>query len=61
VEPNLPFVEVRTLADLLEQQIHSWSMGAAVLTLFGLLALLLVIAGLYGVIAHSLGGPTSWE
>ncbi|HSS47863.1 MAG TPA: FtsX-like permease family protein, partial [Thermoanaerobaculia bacterium] len=54
VEPNLPFVEVRPLIDLLAPQIHPWRMGAAVLTLFGLLALLLAIAGLYGVIAHSL-------
>jgi putative ABC transport system permease protein len=58
VEPNLPFVEVRTLADLLAPQIHPWRMGAAVLTLFGLLALLLAIAGLYGVIAHSLARRT---
>ncbi|MFY9820587.1 MAG: FtsX-like permease family protein, partial [Thermoanaerobaculia bacterium] len=54
VEPNLPYVEVRTLADLLAPQIHPWRMGAAVLTLFALLALLLAVAGLYGVIAHSL-------
>jgi ABC-type antimicrobial peptide transport system permease subunit len=58
VEPNLPFVEVRTLADLLAPQIHPWRMGAAVLTLFGLLALLLAIAGLYGVVAHSLARRT---
>jgi predicted permease len=54
VEANLPFIEVRPLADLLAPQIHPWRMGAAVLTLFGLLTLLLAIAGLYGVIAHSL-------
>lgn len=53
-EPDLPFVEARTLASLLAPQIHPWRMGAAVLTLFGLLTLLLAIAGLYGVIAHSL-------
>jgi predicted permease len=57
-EPDLPFVEVRTLTDLLAPQIHPWRMGAAVLTLFGLLALLLAIAGLYGVIAHSLARRT---
>jgi ABC-type antimicrobial peptide transport system permease subunit len=58
VEPSLPFVEVRILADLLAPQIHPWRMGAAVLTLFGLLALALAIAGLYGVIAHSLARRT---
>jgi predicted permease len=58
VNPNLPFVEVRPLADLLAPQIHPWRMGAAVLTLFGLLALVLAIAGLYGVIAHSLARRT---
>jgi len=54
VVSDLPFIELHTLADLLEPQIHPWRMGAAVLTLFGLLALLLAIAGLYGVVAHSL-------
>ena len=54
VEPGLPFVEVRSLADLLAPQIHPWRMGAAVLTLFGLLALALAMVGLYGVMTHSL-------
>jgi predicted permease len=54
VEPGLPFVEVRSLADLLAPQIHPWRMGAAVLTLFGLLALALAMVGLYGVVTHSL-------
>src|SRR5205823_4423879 len=52
--PDLPFVEVRSLEDLLSPQLQPWRSGAAVLTFFGLLALLLALVGLYGVIAHTL-------
>lgn len=52
--PDLPFVEVRSLEDLLSPQLQPWRSGAAVLTFFGLLALLLALVGLYGVISHSL-------
>ncbi len=52
--PDLPFVEVRSLAELLAPQVRPWRMGASVLGLFGLLALLLALVGLYGVVAHSM-------
>lgn len=52
--PDLPFVEVRSLEDLLSPQLQPWRTGAAVLTFFGVLALLLALVGLYGVIAHTL-------
>lgn len=45
---------VRSLRDLLAPQLHPWKMGAEALTLFGMVALLLSIAGLYGVVAHTL-------
>jgi hypothetical protein len=54
LSPDLPFVEVRSLADLLAPQVRPWRMGAAVLALFGLLALALALVGLYGVVAHSM-------
>ncbi|HEY4592718.1 MAG TPA: FtsX-like permease family protein [Thermoanaerobaculia bacterium] len=52
--PDLPLVEVRSLEDLLSPQLQPWRTGAAVLTFFGLLALLLALVGLYGVVAHTL-------
>jgi predicted permease len=52
--PDLPFVEVRSLADLLAPQLQPWKMGAGVLAFFGLVALMLALVGLYGVIAHTL-------
>ena len=54
LSPDLPFVEVRSLADLIAPQVRPWRMGAAVLALFGLLALVLALVGLYGVVAHSM-------
>ena len=52
--PDLPFVEVQPLADLVAPQVRPWRLGAAVLALFGLLALALASVGLYGVVAHAL-------
>jgi predicted permease len=54
LEPGLPLVEVRSLQDLVAPQLQPWRMGMAVLSFFGLLALLLALVGLYGVIAHTL-------
>ena len=54
VAPDLPFVEVQPLADLVAPQVRPWRLGAAVLALFGLLALALASVGLYGVVAHAL-------
>jgi predicted permease len=56
--PDLPFVEVRSLADLLAPQVQPWRMGAAILALFGLVALVLALVGLYGVVAHSMARRT---
>ncbi|MFL6261769.1 MAG: ADOP family duplicated permease [Thermoanaerobaculia bacterium] len=54
LEPGLPLVEVRSLQDLVAPQLQPWRMGMAVLSFFGLLALILALVGLYGVIAHTL-------
>jgi putative ABC transport system permease protein len=54
LSPDLPFVEVQPLSDLIEPQIHPWRMGAAVLALFAFLALGLALAGLYGVLAAAM-------
>lgn len=54
VSPDLPFVDVQPLSDLIAPQVRSWRMGTAVLALFSLLALALALVGLYGVIAHAM-------
>ncbi len=54
VAPDLPFIDIQVLASLLDPQVHPWRMGATVLTVLGLLALMLAVVGLYGVIAHSM-------
>jgi predicted permease len=54
LEPDLPFVEARSLADLVAPQLQPWRTGMAVLSFFGALALLLALVGLYSVIAHTL-------
>jgi putative ABC transport system permease protein len=51
---DLPFVEVRPYTDLLEQQMRPWRLGAALLSLFGVLALSVAGIGLYAVFAHAI-------
>jgi predicted permease len=52
--PDLPFVDVRPLSDLMAPQLRPWRTGTAILSLFGVLALGLALAGLYGVVAHAM-------
>jgi predicted permease len=54
VAPDLPFVEVQPLSDLVAPQMRPWRMGTAILSVFGLSALALAAVGLYGVVAHAL-------
>ena len=51
---DLPFVEVRAYADLLQQQMRPWRLGTTLLTLFGVLALGVAGTGLYAVFAHAI-------
>ena len=51
---DLPFVEVRPYADLLERQMRPWRLGTALLSLFGVLALGVAGIGLYAVFAHAI-------
>lgn len=46
LDPDLPFVDVRSLADLLEPQVRPWRLGMTVFTLLGLLALALGVVGI---------------
>jgi len=51
VDPNLPLINVRTMSDVLAQAMWAPRTGAALLMLFGLMALLLAVVGVYGVTA----------
>jgi ABC-type antimicrobial peptide transport system permease subunit len=51
---DLPFVDVRPYADLLQRQMRPWRLGATLLTLFGALALGVAATGLYAVFAHAI-------
>jgi predicted permease len=50
--PNLPYVDVHPLEDLVSPQKRSWRLGASMFALFGGLALLLAAVGLYSVLAY---------
>jgi predicted permease len=49
---GLPYADVRPMRSLLEPQLRSWELGAAMFAIFGGVALALAAVGLYGVIAY---------
>jgi putative ABC transport system permease protein len=57
-EPDLPFVSVRSMLDDVEPQWRSWQLGATMLSVFGLLALVIASLGLYGVTAYGVAQRT---
>jgi len=58
LEPNLPYVDVGTLASALDPQLRPWRLGATLFTAFGLLAALLAAVGLYAAIAYAVAQRT---
>jgi ABC-type lipoprotein release transport system permease subunit len=52
---DLPFLQVRRYAELLEQQMRPWRQGTLLLSLFGVLALGVAAIGMYAAFAHSVG------
>ncbi len=56
--PAATFVRVRTLDESLASQFRPWRLGAIMFSLFGLLALIVAMAGLYGVVAYGVAQRT---
>jgi ABC-type antimicrobial peptide transport system permease subunit len=55
---DVRYVNVRPVRDLLDRQARSWIMGATMFTIFGLLALVVAMIGLYSVLAFDVAQRT---
>ena len=51
VDPNLPFAQIRVLAELAEPGGRPWRLGSALLSVFGAIALLVASFGVYGLLS----------
>jgi predicted permease len=56
--PDLPYVDVRWMQELVSPQTRSWRMGASVFAAFGALALLLAMVGLYSMLSYDVAQRT---
>ena len=54
LEPNLPVADVRTMSAQLHAALFPARMGATLISVFGLIALLLASVGIYGVMTYSM-------
>jgi predicted permease len=57
-DPNLPYVRVRPLEELIAPQTQSWRLGARMFSAFGVLSLILAGIGLYGMLAYDVSQRT---
>jgi ABC-type antimicrobial peptide transport system permease subunit len=53
LDPTLPFVNVTTIDENIEQGLWAPRTGAALLSVFGVLALLLAAMGVYGIMSYT--------
>ncbi len=58
LDPHLPYVNVKTLKDVLRPQLQPRRLGASMFGVFGLLALVLAAVGLYGVVSYAVAQRT---
>ena len=56
--PRIRYATVRGMREILEPQARSWTLGATMFTVFGLLALALAAIGLYSVLAFDVAQRT---
>ena len=56
--PDVPYVGLRSLADVVAPQLQTWRLGATMFTVFGLIALAIAAIGLYSVMAYRVSQRT---
>ncbi|MGH7574334.1 MAG: ADOP family duplicated permease [Longimicrobiales bacterium] len=57
-DPRVRFAETQALQDLIDPQLRSWTLGATLFTVFGVLALVVAAVGLYSVLSFDVAQRT---
>ncbi len=57
-EPSLPYVSIRPMPAIVDEQLQPWRLGATLFAIFGLLGLGVAALGLYSVVAHDVAQRT---